>query len=203
MSENNDGDDEIIDDDDEIQLHEDEEVDHANELSEQQSTKMGSIIPFDLSVNHLKLIKDAPGKPPLLSSHDKSTATAISEDFLPVVRSKDINFRWRHQFKVGSSIEQAAKVTAYRIEARRFGIDNKSGSTLLLWDSDKIETDEELPYSIPWPETMSPRAGEIIEWRVTLWDVADASHTSAWSKFAVGPTGSSEWQGQWIVQPAD
>jgi len=42
------------------------------------TTALGSIIPYELSINHLKLIIKAPGAP-LASSH------LITEEFLPVV----------------------------------------------------------------------------------------------------------------------
>ena len=164
----------------------------------------GSIIPTHLSVNHLQLINDAPGKPSMPPLPPDASAARTSEDFLPVVESTDINFRWRHEPKVGSLTEHAEKVTAYRIEARRSGI----SGTNLLWDSNKVH-DEALPLSVSWPKETTtaaihrPKAGDIIQWRVTLWDVADNAHTSKWSKFAVGPSTENDWKGQWIVHPDD
>ena len=157
----------------------------------------GAIIPFDLSVNHLKLITSAPGKPVQPLSKHASIAT-VSEDFLPVVLPTDIKFRWRQKAKVDSLVEHSARVTAYRIEARRSGI-----SGTVLWDSTKIKVDDELPFSISWPDDSLPKPGDIISWKVTLWDYVDAAHTSSWSKFAVGPASESDWEGEWIVHPVD
>jgi len=201
LSENDDEEDEK--DDNEIDDDQNEENSDSGELPT-LSEQAGSIIPFDLSVNHLKLITDAPGKPPRPPLPPRASSASVSEDFLPVVRQKDITFRWRHQPKVGSSTEHAARVTAYRIMARRM-----LGDGTLLWDSDKvgIAEEEEIPYSIPWPTqeptTTLPKAGEIIQWKITLWDVADAAHSSTWSKFAVGPSEFSDWEGHWIVHPVD
>mmetsp|Transcript_40975 Transcript_40975/g.72060 ORF Transcript_40975/g.72060 Transcript_40975/m.72060 type:complete len:1376 (-) Transcript_40975:70-4197(-) len=200
-----------IDDDDQVDEDTNSEIDEdtnsanlnsasapskINKLLRSASEQAGSIIPYDLSVNHLKLITDAPGKPLTQPLSPHASSASVWEDFLPVVKPTDISFRWRHQAKAGSSTENAAKVAAYRIEARRIG-------GILLWDSDKIQVDDELPFSSPWPATILPKAGEIIEWRVILWDVENKAHSSIWSKFAVGPAEESDWKGQWIAHPVD
>jgi len=196
-----DNDDEYTDDDDDI-IEEDDDSGQKQQQNEEEDNKnfdssstSGSIIPFDLSVNHLK--PTAPGKPMQPLSKHASIAT-VSEDFLPVVLPTDIKFRWRQKPKIDSLVEHAAKVTAYRIEARRSGI-----SGTVLWDSTKIKVDDELPFSISWPDDSLLKPGDIIKWKVTLWDIAHAAHTSSWSKFAVGPASESDWEGDWIVHPVD
>ncbi|KAL7452862.1 hypothetical protein ACHAWC_008097, partial [Mediolabrus comicus] len=194
--------------------HEKKETSITNDNND-STNESGSIIPFELSVNHLKLIVDAPGKPPSPPLPPTASTTVPSEDFLPVVRPNEVIFRWRHKARVGSPTANAARVKAYRIVARRFiggckgNNCSSKGDASILWDSDKVmliddEHDEDLPASIRWPKKMALLdIGQIIEWRVTLWDMADQPSSSAWSKVAIGPQEESDWNGEWIAHPID
>ncbi|KAL7530426.1 hypothetical protein ACHAXR_003968, partial [Thalassiosira sp. AJA248-18] len=197
----NDDEEEDYDDDDEVEDEIDDESNSEKSNSGEQfaaTEQAGSIIPFDLSVNHLQLITDTAGKPPTPPLPPHASSASISEDFLPVVKPSEVIFRWRHTPKVGSLTKDAARVTAYRIVAHR------SGGGALLWDSDKVEVGDELPYSSPWPATIVLKPGEIVDWRVILWDAADEAHSSSMSKFAVGPgEEESDWKGRWIAHPFD
>eukprot|EP00984_Skeletonema_dohrnii_P020982 scaffold10365_cov102-Skeletonema_dohrnii-CCMP3373.AAC.5 len=186
--------------------------DARQEESLNHTGESGSIIPFELSINHLKLITHAPGKPPTPPLPPHASSSVPSEDFLPVVRPNEVTFRWRHRPRVGSPAADAARVKAYRIVARRFvGCDNcgsKGDGDGVLWDSDKVvlidnEHDIDLPTSIRWPAEIALDIGHMIEWRVTLWDMADQPSTSSWTKFAVGPEKEDDWKGEWIVHAID
>ena len=159
----------------------------------------GSIVPFDLSVNHLKLIDTAPGRPPTppLSIHSSSAST--SEDFLPVVTNRNLVFRWRHHPKAGASTADATKATAYKILVRRL-----NDERFLLWDSGKVSVNprDEAITSVKY-HASPPKVGEILQWRVVLWDMAGNAHSSNWSKFAIGPSEDSDWRAKWIVHPDD
>ena len=195
---------------------------HANELSNlhhqhnEQKETSGSIIPIDLSINHLKPISQATGKPPMPPlAPSASTNVTLAEDFLPVVRISELVFRWRHAPKIDSLTKDATKVSAYRIIVRRFigckdcrtGTgNNDNNDEIVLWDSDRVNipAEEELPSSIHWASSAPlPSPGEILQWRVILWDAATQPHSSSWSKFAIGPSDEFEWQGKWIVHPLD
>ncbi|KAL7491319.1 hypothetical protein ACHAWT_001367, partial [Skeletonema menzelii] len=171
-----------------------------------EDDESGSIIPFELSVNHLKLITHAPGKPPPPPLPKHASSSVPSEDFLPVVRPNEVVFRWRHRPRAESAVVDAARVKAYRIVARMFG--GKVDGDTVLWDSHKVvlidnEHDGDLPTSIRWPAEKELDIGHMIEWRVTLWDMADQPSTSSWTKFAVGPAKAEDWKGEWIVHEID
>ena len=182
-----------------------------SETSGYHSNESGSIVPFDLSVNHLKLITHAPGKPPLPPLSSFASFSIPSEDFLPVVCKDEITFRWRHYAREGRPTADAARVRAYKIVVKRFvGCDNCGDKEdFVIWDSDRVdllnngEDDNDLPTSIRWPEEVPLQIGQILEWRVTLWDMAEHCSTSAWSKFAVGPKDEDDWVGEWVVHPTD
>lgn len=153
----------------------------------------GAIIPYDLSVNHLQLVDRAPGSP--------YTDLTVNEDFLPVVLQSDIAFRWRSRARPNSLAQDGVKTTAYQIIARQANSDNEDA---LLWDSGKVSVSHGLPDVVTYNDTKM-EIGSVIEWKVTVWDSSEPdakSSSSAWSKFAVGPS-QSEWQGQWISHPID
>ena len=97
-----------------------EDATQEEDTTKNNTEESGSIIPFELSVNHLKLITQAPGKPPTPPLSSNASTSIPSEDFLPVVRPNEVTFRWRHRPRVGSPAVDAARVKAYRIVARRF-----------------------------------------------------------------------------------
>ena len=173
------------------------------------SSEDGAIVPYDLSVNHLRRVRAAPGRPPAPPPPPRAaSAHAAEEDFLPVVAPTDaVALRWRRRARDGSEARAAATPTAYRIEARRRaagGAGGAGGAT--LWDSRKtpVARGRPPPSSRPWPAAAAPlRAGDVVEWRVTEWDGRDRARTSAWSKFAVGPADDADWRGRWIAHPAD
>jgi hypothetical protein len=189
-----------LDDDEVDEQIDDDKYDDTNLL---QSTleNTGSIIPFELSVNHLKVITRAPGRPPTPPLPPTASVATTPEDFLPVVLPSELVFRWRHRPKPDSSTVSAAKVSAYRIIARRI---NTEGSDGVLWDSEKviIKPNEEQLSSVKWSGISLPKAGEIIQWRVILWDMKDQPHSSSFSKVAIGPE-EHDWKGKWIVHPLD
>ena len=171
----------------------------------------GSIIPIDLSVNHLQRIQRAPGSP------NNPDTTPVQEEFLPVVLSHEIDFRWRSRAKSNSASEDIVKISAYRIVARRAhsapttdGDENDNGDAdekSILWDSGKIETPNGLPDVVQCNDSNQctlTEPGSIIEWSVTVWDSHpnNPKYTSAWTKFAIGPK-HNEWIGQWISHPID
>jgi hypothetical protein len=160
----------------------------------------GSIIPYDLSVNHLKLVESAPGRPPTPPLPLHSSTATVSEDFLPVVTQSDLVFRWRHHPKAGSLVADATRVTAYRIVVRRLNDDN-----YLLWDSGKVSINpmDEVITSVKYGASSAPKVGEILQWRVVLWDMKGEPHSSSFSKVAIGPGEDRDWKGKWIVHPED
>ena len=161
----------------------------------------GAIIPFDLSVNHLQLVKSAPGSP--------YTDLTVNEDFLPVVLMNDITFRWRSKSRPGSRSQDGEKITAYQIIARRAlyssqNNDDDDDSAIILWDSGKVNVDDGMPDVVTYNGT-DMVVGSVIEWKVIVWDSSSPNgmaSSSDWSKFAIGPS-QSEWQGQWISHPID
>ena len=163
----------------------------------------GAIIPFDLSVNHLQLVKSAPGSP--------YTDLTVNEDFLPVVLTNDITFRWRSKSRPGSRPRDGEKITAYQIFARRAlyssqnnNDDDDDDSAIILWDSGKVNVHDGMPGVVTYNGT-DMVVGSVIEWKVIVWDSSTPNgmaSSSDWSKFAVGPS-QSEWQGQWISHPID
>jgi len=179
----------------------------------------GSIIPIDLSINHLKLIHRAPGRPPAPPLSPFASNATISEDFLPVVRTIELIFRWRYSAKTNSRVKDAKQITAYQVIVRRYNdcADcNDHRDLIIAWDSGKVDIphDEDFPSSVKWspgeinanntPHNSSPHPGEIFLWKVILWDMASRPHSSlSWSKFAIGPNDDSEWRGNWITHPLD
>jgi hypothetical protein len=182
----------------------------------------GAIIPIDLSVNHLQRIIRVPGSPSNNNrSHDnKNSPVVIDEEFLPVVQSHEIDFRWRSRARPHAEPGDAVKTSAYRIEARRAQysasldgndtLDDDEGgegveaevegfSSKLLWDSGKVPVSEGLPDVVHCSDsqlTSKGIIGSIIEWRVTIWDSRQPqplSSTSGWTKFAVGPTQQNDF----------
>jgi len=170
-------------------------------------TTMGSIIPFDLSVNHLQRISRAAGSP---NSQDDSSV-AVSEEFLPVVLPHEIDLRWRSRARANSRPEDVVSTTAYRIVARRAASTAHSSEDgdgqSILWDSGKVITTDGLPDVVHCDNNdlklTSGGVGAIIEWRVTAWDSANNPSTSTWTKFAIGPSQPDDWKGQWISHPID
>jgi len=165
------------------------------------TTALGSIIPYELSINHLKLITKAPGAP-LASSH------LITEEFLPVVLPTELVFRWRHRARVGSESVDQEKILAYRIVVRLLNNNDQ-----ILWESGKLMGS---PDSIHWKDdVVLPPPGYIVEWCAEVWDSKNRPHLSEWSKFAVGPEqqqqqntdskrdSNSGWVASWIVHPTD
>ena len=139
----------------------------------------GSIIPYELSINHLKLIAKAPGAPPppIHSSTASSSHNLITEDFLPVVTSDELVFRWRHRAKVGSKSVDIETILAHRIIVRLLNNDE------ILWDSGRLLGS---PDSIHW-KLLLPLPGNIAKWCVEVWDSQNRPYSSEWSKFAIGP----------------
>ena len=169
----------------------------------------GAIVPIDLTVNFLKLIDRAPGAPPEPPVSSSASNVRTSEDFLPIVTtSSGVTFRWAHRARTGSNSNDIKRIKAYRIIVRQ-------SESNVIWDSEKVlvhhEEDEEeggFPDSIDidWEEaSKDPSIGQILEWRVQIWDTSDASSSSHWSKFAIGPSESEmDWNGsKWIVHPSD
>jgi hypothetical protein len=168
----------------------------------QEKDDVGAIIPFDLSVNHLQLVDRAPGSP--------YTDLTVNEEFLPVVLSSDIAFRWRSKARPQSLAQGGVKTTAYQIIARRAAYsdddDDDDDESIVLWDSGKVNVSDGLPDVVIYNES-NMEIGTVIEWKVTVWDSSQPNDggkpsSSDWSKFAVGPS-QSEWQGQWISHPVD
>eukprot|EP01082_Thalassiosira_pseudonana_P003935 g3372.t1 g3372 contig12:1945901-1950127(+) len=97
-----------LDDDEVDEQIDDDKYDDTNLL---QSTleNTGSIIPFELSVNHLKVITRTPGRPPTPPLPPTASVATTPEDFLPVVLPSELVFRWRHRPKPDSSTVSAAK----------------------------------------------------------------------------------------------
>ena len=170
----------------------------------------GAIVPIDLTVNFLKLIDIAPGSPPEPPVSSSASNVRISEDFLPIVTtSDDVTFRWAHRAKAGSNSNDIKSIKAYRIIVRQQSEIN--GGNNIIWDSEKVlvHHEEEFPDSIDvdWEKaSKAPSVGQILEWKVQIWDTSDLSSSSHWSKFAIGPSSESEidWNGsKWIVHPSD
>ncbi|EED93707.1 predicted protein [Thalassiosira pseudonana CCMP1335] len=167
-----------------------------------QESGNGSIVPIDLSVNFLKLITKAPGAPPEPPTVVSASKARVAEDFLPVVVQSEIVFRWAHQAKEGAVYEDILSVRAYRVVVRQFDI---NGNGAIIWDTDRVDVKKEegVP-SVPWKHaTARSKVGQILEWRVIVWDASNKDNTSTWSKFAVGPEKQSDWRGEWIVHPSD
>ena len=179
------------------------EEDLPNNTIEDDSS--GSIIPFDLSVNHLQRISRAPGSNSPTNNDDSSAVVVVPEEFLPVVISSEIDFRWRSRARANSMSEDVVKTTAYRIVARHSSTSEDDNEW--LWDSGRVTTSEGLPDVVPCTEpTLTGAVGAIIEWRVTIWDSSSSGrgrpYSSEWTKFTIGPT-QNKWQGQWISHPID
>jgi len=179
------------------------EEDLPNNTIEDDSS--GSIIPFDLSVNHLQRISRVPGSNSPTNNDDSSTVVVVPEEFLPVVLSSEVDFRWRSRARANSMPEDVVKTTAYRIVARHSSTSEDDNEW--LWDSGRVTVSEGLPDVVPCTEPkLTGAVGAIIEWRVTTWDSSSGGdgrpYSSEWTKFAIGPT-QSEWQGQWISHPID
>jgi hypothetical protein len=152
----------------------------------------GSIVPYELSINHLKLITKAPGAPPppppplYSSTASSSSHNLINEDFLPVVTSNELVFRWRHRARVGSKSVDIEAILAHRIVVRLLNNDE------ILWDSGRLLGS---PDSIHWV-LLLPLPGYIAEWCVEVWDSKNRPYSSEWSKFAIGPDQQQQQQQQ-------
>mmetsp|Transcript_16687 Transcript_16687/g.30306 ORF Transcript_16687/g.30306 Transcript_16687/m.30306 type:complete len:1349 (+) Transcript_16687:172-4218(+) len=178
-----------------------EEKDEDN-VSDDGDGGGGAILPIDLSVNFLQRITRAPGAPPEpLMAPSASTARA-PEDFLPVVVPSEVTFRWAHRARAGSLYEDSSKIKAYRIIVRKA---KTHGEGSVVWDSKKVNVVEEdgVPDSVDWGESTTPEVGQILEWKVQVWDAKGMEGSSNWSKFAVGPEGEHNWKGGWITHPSD
>ena len=158
----------------------------------------GSIIPIDLSVNHLQRIKKAGGSP-------NKKNNALSEEFLPVVLSDDIDFRWRSKAESNARPENIIQTSAYQI-VTRLAHDNTRST---LWNSGKVLTPNGLPDVVHISmKQLGPQVGigAIIEWYVKIWDSNDVTGgniaTSEVQKFAIGPS-QNDWVGKWISHPVD
>ena len=177
-------------------LNANDKGDDYDEVNGAQKEEEGSIIPFDLSVNHLQLIKKAPGSP---NKYNQK----VLEEFLPVVLTKDIDFRWRSKARSMSRPEDIVKTTAYQITTRLAHDDSKS----ILWDSGKVKLLNGLPdvvhVNLSQLGNGEVGIGAIIEWSVKVWDLNDNPSTSSWKKFAIGPTQESDWRAKWISHPLD
>ncbi|EED93166.1 predicted protein [Thalassiosira pseudonana CCMP1335] len=168
----------------------------SSQYAETDGDGIGSIIPIDLSVNHLQRIDRAPGSP-----NEKSES--VQEDFLPVVLASDIDFRWRSRARENSRPEDVVKTTAYQIVARRaYSNANDSDIGTILWDSGKVATPDGLPDVVVCENVDSMEVGSIVEWSVTAWDFSDKPTRSSWSKFAIGPK-NEEWEAKWVSHPVD
>lgn len=174
-----------------------------------------SLVPIDLSVNHLQTIPMANG---VLA---QTQPGAADEDFLPIVDFGAAagggggagsvaglpEFRFRLRPSVGATPAAMKDISAYRIVAQQaHGSDGSGGSSSsILWDSGKVLVveDEGMPRSIPWGG--DPLAvGTIVKWKVSIWDAHGLGPvTSEDSKFAVGPSAHQEWVAKWIVHPHD
>ena len=164
--------------------------------SDEPSGGEGAIIPIDLTVNFLHLIKKAPGAPPEPVMAPSASSQRSPEDFLPVVTPSDIQFRWRHEGKTGSNPSDWT-VTGYRLLVKSVGTGD------VVWDSGKVDViEDEVIREIAWGGKSSPAIGQILRWKVTLWDGQQKTSISEWSKFAVGPE-HDDWKAKWIAHPLD
>ena len=159
----------------------------------------GSIIPIDLSVNHLRRIVKAPASP--------NKDVRLSEEFLPVVLPHEVTFRWRSLARAGASSDSIARSTAYRIVARRAYAASEGDDTLdesvLIWDSGKVLVESTLPNEVHCTDPkLTNLTGAIIQWRVTVEDSLGRPTTSDWTKFSIGPE-SSQFAAKWISHPID
>eukprot|EP00804_Cyclotella_cryptica_P001607 CCRYP_014947-RC/>CCRYP_014947-RC protein AED:0.04 eAED:0.04 QI:544/1/1/1/0.83/0.57/7/1193/975 len=162
------------------------------------ATGLGSILPIDLTVNFLHLIDKAPGAPPEPIMASSASSHRSPEDFLPVVTPKNIKFRWRHEARTGSNPDDLT-VTGYRVVVQA------AGKIDALWDSGKVNVNEKdgvVIREVPWGGDSPPAVGQILQWSVTIWDGKQQESTSAWTKFAVGPT-QEDWKGKWVAHPSD
>ncbi|KAL9179118.1 hypothetical protein ACHAXT_000160, partial [Thalassiosira profunda] len=175
-------------------------VAEGDKLGNGRDGDTGAIVPIDLSVNHLQLIERAGGSP----NQFTADAPAVAEEFLPVVTSSDVTFRWRSRARPHADPRDAAQTSAYRIVAWRAHA--RFGTGAMLWDSGKIDTPDGLPDAVsPTKDSQllhAAKPGAIIIWRVTVWDAGNKPSTSEWSKFALGPR-SDEWAARWISHPID
>ena len=163
------------------------EPDYHGESLFKISLQRGSILPFDLSVNHLQRIELAGGALP-------EQRAAAEEDFLPIIAGGTRpELRFRLKPAVGASPSAIKDISAYQVIA-----ENAHDSTV-LWDSGKMPVNG-MPHSIPW-DGDSLQVGTIVKWRVSVWDSkGEGPSTSQWTRFGVGP---ETWTGQWITHPTD
>ena len=139
----------------------------------------GAIIPIDLTVNFLKLIDRSPGSPPEPPVSSSASNVRISEYFLPIVTtSDDVTFRWAHRAKAGSNSNDIKNIKAYIITVRQQSEIN--GGNNIIWDSEKVfvHHEEGFPDSIDvdWEKaSKAPSIGQILEWKVQIWDTSDLS----------------------------
>ncbi|KAL7551332.1 hypothetical protein ACHAWF_014525, partial [Thalassiosira exigua] len=185
------------------------------EGAEPEGNEGGAIIPVDLSVNHLQLVKRAPGSPDDDKDNDEREGPSVPEEFLPVVLPSEVHFRWRSQARVGARPEDSERTTAWRIVARRAHSegDDDEGDEIksddgLVWDSGKVPSPSGLPDAVRGDAEAfdAVHPGTILQWRVSVWDSSDEGggrpSTSSWSKFAIGPE-DEEWDADWISHPID
>jgi len=168
---------------------------------------VGSIIPVDLTVNFLKRIQRAPGAPPEPPVAPSASAARPPEDFLPVVTPSEVTFRWAHRTRTGSRFEQYSAIKAYRIVVRLASTSSDGGGGAIVWDSGMVPVSDEegggVPDSVDWGRDVPPAVGQILLWKVQIWDGDDLKSSSTWSKFAVGPESENDWKGKWIAHPSD
>ncbi|KAL7554634.1 hypothetical protein ACHAWF_018136 [Thalassiosira exigua] len=167
----------------------------------------GAIVPVELTVNFLKPIAKAPGAPPDPPEAPSASGARAPEDFLPVVVPSAATFRWAHRAREGAKYDDAERVAAYRIVVRQVDARKKKGGGKVAWDSGKVVVaNGGVPDAVKWggdEPRASPVVGQILEWKVHVWDAKDKENYSGWSRFAVGPEAEEDWEGGWIAHPSD
>ena len=187
---------------------------HLNAIGD--GTNQGSIIPIDLSINHLQRIKRAPASPNKNYGGDYKNPIALREEFLPVVTVHDLDFRWRSKPRNDARPENIIQTTAYQLVIRL-----SNGGDVLLYDSGRVATPRGLPdvVHVSFDQLIIGTGGQqlvgvgaILEWSVKIWDSNEVVEsvskdgnvaTSEWTKFAIGPSKPSDWKAKWISHPID
>jgi alpha-L-rhamnosidase len=92
------------------------------------------------------------------------------------------------------SDRRGVRQTAYRIVAASCKVDLDDPQKL-LWDSDRIESDQSIHVRYAGPALVS---GQRVYWRVTVWDEMGDQATSAAAWWEMGLLRKTDWQARWI-----
>ena len=95
------------------------------------------------------------------------------------------------------SDQRGVRQTAYQILAAPAET-SSDGSTGLLWNSGKIESDQSVhvPYSGP-----SLASGQRVYWKVRVWDEIGREVESSSTWWEMGLLERTDWEAQWIGAP--